>query len=237
MAIIAQQMASVIGRVLEAKLGQLIPPPRPPVPPEAAIPRGGSPPPKEKAPSVQRPKPAGGKKGKGQKQPPAPPQRPTPRPTISPVGVERGGVSTQGKENKGKPLPPLTAPAPSRQQEVPWSRVVGRRERKGKTPQTQSQKAPRKGGSKVAPKQTPPPQHHGGEKEEEKAPHHRGCNSHLSQSEYSAVMEEAKRGISLAEIGVSGIRPRNAITGALVQEILGPDSQEKADRLAGKMAS
>lgn len=49
--------------------------------------------------------------------------------------------------------------------------------------------------------------------------------------EYGAVMREARERINLADLGIGPVRPRRAVTGALLLEIAGDGKKEKADAL------
>lgn len=56
-----------------------------------------------------------------------------------------------------------------------------------------------------------------------------------SSSTYAAVMAAAKQRVRLADIGVTNIRQKRAVTGGIIIEIPGIDADSKADDLAGKM--
>ncbi|TGZ45956.1 hypothetical protein DBV15_12219 [Temnothorax longispinosus] len=53
--------------------------------------------------------------------------------------------------------------------------------------------------------------------------------------EYARVLRSAKEKISLADPGIKDLRVRKAVTGSLLFEVPGADSNEKADLLAGRL--
>jgi hypothetical protein len=55
--------------------------------------------------------------------------------------------------------------------------------------------------------------------------------------EYAAIMGEARKNVSLSELGIPGVKVKRAITGALIMEVPGPKGPEKADKLAEKLAN
>ncbi|XP_012280816.1 uncharacterized protein LOC105699940 [Orussus abietinus] len=49
------------------------------------------------------------------------------------------------------------------------------------------------------------------------------------------VMTRAKREVDLSELNIDGVRPRRAVTGALILEVPGPDSVQKAGQLKERL--
>ena len=53
---------------------------------------------------------------------------------------------------------------------------------------------------------------------------------------YAEVMKEARTSINLQELGIQEVRPRKAVTGAMILEIPGDKEGSKADALAGRLS-
>ena len=54
---------------------------------------------------------------------------------------------------------------------------------------------------------------------------------------YQEVVAKARASISLKDVGIEDLRPRRAITGALIWEVRGPDSRAKANSLAERLSA
>ncbi|EGI66702.1 hypothetical protein G5I_04750 [Acromyrmex echinatior] len=54
---------------------------------------------------------------------------------------------------------------------------------------------------------------------------------------YQEVVGKARSSISLADVGIEDLRPRRAVTAALIWEVRGPECRTKADRLAEKLSA
>ena len=54
---------------------------------------------------------------------------------------------------------------------------------------------------------------------------------------YQEVVGKTRSSISLKDVGIEDLRPRRAITGALIWEVRGPECRGKADKLAEKLAA
>ncbi|KYQ52276.1 hypothetical protein ALC60_08611 [Trachymyrmex zeteki] len=57
------------------------------------------------------------------------------------------------------------------------------------------------------------------------------------QSAYAEVVNKARSSICLKDLGIEDLRPRRALTGALIFEVRGPESKAKADCLAEKLSA
>ncbi|KYQ58856.1 hypothetical protein ALC60_02142 [Trachymyrmex zeteki] len=113
----------------------------------------------------------------------------------------------------------------SKSKEEPWSRILGRREKK---------KAKEESQNIARDKGTP-----GGKKSSQtvrRTPRTAAIQiSCRNGAMYTDVLREAKEKIDIDELGISDIRPRRARTGALLLEIPGTDGSEKANKLANKL--
>ncbi|XP_011068830.1 PREDICTED: uncharacterized protein LOC105154803 [Acromyrmex echinatior] len=54
---------------------------------------------------------------------------------------------------------------------------------------------------------------------------------------YQEVVTKARSSISLKDVGIEDLRPRRAITGALIWEVRDPESRAKADKLVEKLSA
>jgi len=208
-----------------------------PIPPPEAPTRGNRPPPsKEKAPTGQKSKEKSRKKkaGKGKQAPPPAPSKQLGPPPLPPKKGKGGAAPPPRRATGTNPPPP--PPSTSTQLDAPFSKVVGRKEKRRQAFQKKDQQAPTKGQSQpTVPKQQPPPTK-GGEKKKRRPPTTAAVAITAPEGKYSEVMARAKKEIPLEDLGISGIKSRRGQTGALILEIGGPDNRDKASRLAKTMA-
>lgn len=117
----------------------------------------------------------------------------------------------------------------SKKEELPWSKVVGRRIRKKEqsarreivTPSTTPGKASKQTKEEESNRRTP-----------RTAAVQISCRGDIN---YAEAMRLAKSRVDIDMIGIKEIRPRKTRTGALLLEIPGTESYEKANELANKL--
>jgi len=210
-----------------------------PTPPLEASTRGNQPPPlKEKAPTGQKAKGKGKDKKAGESKQ-APPSAPSQqlRPLPPPPKKGKGGAAPPPRRATGtNPSPP--PPPSSTQLDAPFSKVVGRKEKRRQAYQKKDHQAPTKERSQpTAPKQQSPPTKGGDKKKKKRRPPATAAVAITApEDKYSEVMARAKQEIPLESLGISGLKSRRGQTGALILEIGGPDNRDKASRLAKTMA-
>jgi len=209
-------------------------------PPEIPTRENQPPPPKEKALTGQKTKGKGKKKkeGKGTPTPPlVPPQQVGPPPP--PPKKEKRGAAPLLRKATLQNQPPPPPPSATHQLDTPFSKVVGRKEKRRQAFESRDQLVPTKGRSQLAQKPQPPPIKEGSKKKNRRRrpPTTAAVTVTAPEGSYSQVMARAKKEIPLENLGISAIKSRRGQTGALILEIGGPDNKDKANRLAQTMAT
>lgn len=183
-------------------------------------------------------------------------KNPTPLGTSTPKGkvpITKDKIPEKGKRN-ATPVSKLESnnasktplPQSATREVIPWSRVVGRKEKEAAKTTGQFHPAPAsreaKGKSASSPlvkerAQREPAKSSKGNKMT-KVPKTAAIALTCPEGKYGEVIRQAREKISLAEIGIeeSGIRAHKGVTGAMIYEVSGPDKQKKADIFAGKLA-
>ncbi|XP_032688370.1 uncharacterized protein LOC116852285 [Odontomachus brunneus] len=127
-------------------------------------------------------------------------------------------------------------PAPA--QKETWSTVVGRK--KGRKPAPLPPPAPSGAAKKRRGNSYPAGQTPSGGKKPTKGNKLRPCKTTAitvicPEGKYAEALRTVKSRVSLEELGISAVKNRRAVTGALILEIPGPDGDQKANTLAEKM--
>lgn len=128
-------------------------------------------------------------------------------------------------------------PRPNPHPEAEWSKVLGRKEAMKK----------RKEGRKLSTLPTPPsqagktlPAKESTEKSKKpkanrRPPRTAAISLTCPEGQYTSVLKKAREEIDIEEIGIETLRPKWAASGALLFEIPGPDGENKATLLKGKL--
>ncbi|XP_011858523.1 PREDICTED: uncharacterized protein LOC105556064, partial [Vollenhovia emeryi] len=176
-------------------------------------------------------------------------------PTISKIEVVKGEMKAKGKEAfkmafkqkaQKAQLPKEEVPAAGRKQELPgtsWVEVV----RKGKGKKQAPTPTPKDASKEKAAAQKPQSKGGEGKKEpkgERKAPKQRRAPRSAAvaltfpEGEAGEGMRYIRSQVKLEELGIDSIKPRKALTGAMLLEIPGgEEAKAKADALASKITS
>ncbi|XP_049877835.1 uncharacterized protein LOC126375036 [Pectinophora gossypiella] len=176
---------------------------------------------------------------------PPPPVMAAPKQAKQTEPTQSSGAPAKKKKGKGpkkvttpNPLPPPPPPSSTQNGET-WATVVkrgGKKKKVASSPATQpakSNSAPAKESTKLKPKP---------KKKVKLRPPRTAAVVITLQPEaveqglsYDKVLSSARDRIQLKDIGIAGLKFRQAVTGARVLEILGQENEEKADRLASKL--
>lgn len=162
-------------------------------------------------------------------------------PPTSAVTAHRKGDQGQGPNEQPRPNPgSLQTGTTARAQQDTWAKVVGRRGRRGTALQARepqgSEGAPP--GLKKSAQNSGPAGRTGTGARVVKlgnAPRTPAVTITAPPGQYGDILREARAGIDLAPLGIAELRPRRAITGAMILEIPGDKEGSKADALAGKL--
>ncbi|XP_070529923.1 uncharacterized protein [Cardiocondyla obscurior] len=154
------------------------------------------------------------------------------------VPPDNGGKDTKQLDRKAQPVSAKTLSSTTTSkgkdslEETSWSRVVGRKEAK----QAKKTQDPKNSGSKT---QATPQVRSGAKKKKNKrrrVPRTAAIVLYGPQDQIPDIMKDIRKEIKLSEVGINNkVTTRNTITGALLLNISGPDSEPKADALAACM--
>ena len=139
--------------------------------------------------------------------------------------VSRGAKRAAAKAKKAEAEPPRPLPKSAKSTGAPAPNKKGSGGKKGGTAMKGSTARPPASGKKAPlPKLRPP----------SSAAIVVTCADPTS---YQEVIGKARSSISLKDVGIEDLRPRRAITGALIWEVRGPESRVKANALAERLTA
>lgn len=151
-------------------------------------------------------------KGKGESKP-----KGKDRDVRKPVGKETtsGGDNPSGPQSSSPPTRPPT-----------WVEVLGSKEKKKRRKKTSTAASPNAPGADRPQK---------GGKKRVRAPKRAAVVVTCPEGQYAECLRLARDNIDLASLSIESIRPKRALTGALILEVPGPNSEANADKLATRM--
>ncbi|XP_025161712.1 triadin [Harpegnathos saltator] len=154
---------------------------------------------------------------------------------------KKGGVPN-GQKKQGPRQQPKAPPPPPREEYPPlpqrpprfnsepkesWAKVVGRK----KEGEKERKRNEGKGSPQIVVKEKS-----ANKKSKRRVPNTAAISITAEKGKYKELLTEAKKKINIDELGISKIRTRQGVTGALILEIPGEDRNTHADNLAKKLS-